>query len=348
MTLKSEFPGRAINLVISVTSGAVRSLDDGGFQVVLDAEVLTPAALQGQRIEVRHYPHGVYADPEFIADLVTPGRVVLLKSARLMIDKETGGQFWKSSEHTWVDSDNEIAVLCALCRVAKKTVGDRERMHADLLFPSEAVQLRTGDDLQLFAQRYMQDEIRGVENNSNSLIRMIAPASGQVLTSWVYAARKEEVRGSKRFSVPASLSATWDEAFVRGVQSSGLPRVVAAALGLAVGEMSEHHQRLADELKADLESGEIIIEMIPGQRVRAVLGAGLTHFRPESSLGIAAEVCLGPDGPRFVPMTVVLQIGGQRRNAAMTAVLFKAVPDIGFVLYEAKDIPTALYSPKEN
>lgn len=344
---RTETIGQKANLVVRIEGGTAGPLVGCAVELCIEADVLSPPIWREQIVQVRYTARGKYAEPRFVDAMLTPGRMVLLRNCELAVDAKTQELYWTSSEHTWIESENEVRVLSGMCRVATKMVAERESLHADVLFPEEAMRLRTAEDLQLFAAQWMRETSDGVENNHNSLIRLIAPASGQVMTSWVYAARREVRAGTRHFTLPGDLQSTWEEAFVTGQQSSGLPRVVAAALGVEVGAMSAKHKKLAAELMEDVSKGGVVVEMIPGQRFRAVLGTEFKRFhRTRTSLGMAAGVCESPSGPLFAPMTVILQVGGRVQDGMRTAVLYKAEPDVGFKRYDAQSIPTAILRKK--
>lgn len=336
---KSDSQARPVNLAIRVLDGEVK-LHGGEPIILLKGEIIVPPGMDGEPVLVRFLARD--ARPETYERLLEMDRLVLFRSCIKYDAPELGMDVWETNDYTWIDAESEVSLQGCLCRVVIKTTGGRERAHGDLLMPDEAVRLKTAEDLEAFAARHMAQSIDGVENNANCLLRLYSPKTKEVMPSWVYAARLEEQRetasGVKFFSVPAPFEQTWKEAFVDGKQSSGWPRIVAAALGVTVGKLSAEHEGMVELLKKDLEDGQIVVEAIPGQRVRSVTGS--SSVRRDSTVAQAAQACDENGEHRFVPMTVVLQVGGARHESMMSAVLYQAVPDVGYERFSSKTIRT--------
>ncbi|SFF33232.1 hypothetical protein [Paracidovorax wautersii] len=336
---KSDSQARPVNLAIRVLDGEVK-LHGSEPIILLKGEIIVPPGMDGKPVLVRFLARN--AHPEAVERLLEVDRLVLFRNCVKYQALESGVDLWETYEYSWIDAESEIALQGCLCRVVIKTTGGRERPYGDLLMPDKAVRLRTAEDLVAFASRYMAQSIDGVENNSNCLLRLYSPKTKEVMPSWVYAARLEERRdtanGVKFFSVPAPFEQTWKEAFVDGKQSSGWPRIVAAALGVTVGKLSADHEGMVDLLRKDLEGEQIVVEAIPGQRVRSVTGSAIV--RRDSTLALAAQACEENGEHRFVPMTVALQVGGARHESMLTAVLYQAVPDVDYERFSAKTIRT--------
>lgn len=194
--------------------------------------------------------------------------------------------------------------------VAKKTDKGENKVVADFLYPNQSMKIKSLEDLKSFYAQHLSPVKNGLENNGNCLFRIRSVGSEKVVSFWVYVARKEvpytDAKGvERRFSIPDELQHTWDASVVSGVQAGGLCRVVASALGesAAVPE-KESHIELAKGIRAGLDSGEIVIEAIAGQRHR-LIGMVLRYVDDQAShLSRAIRACDLPDGKGvgFYPM----------------------------------------------
>lgn len=260
-------------------------------------------------------------------------------------------------------------MLYGMSRVSVVPAGSahqRARAHIDILATHQAERIYSLGDLQEFFNFHMRGEIDGVENNANSLIRLISPQSGQIITLWVYSARRNmELPGSgngrpRTFSIPDSAEATWNEAVVQGRQAKGLAKVLAAALGAKVDGMRPEHIKLAADLSADLANDRILIEAIPGQRIR-IIGDSLQQLvdpdaYPDSHLAKYAKQCwihetdAGKDAwvQGFLPMhTNVLVSKPMARdiNQVATVVAAKFISDHDQRPSSVQNLSTPNYSP---
>jgi hypothetical protein len=177
---------------------------------------------------------------------------------------------------------------------------------------------------------------------------------------WVYCAReRQSVLGPKpgdaprNFTLPAGVNKTWEEAIVKGEQAKGLVRVLAAALGEKVLGLSEWHAKLADDLRSDLRMSKLIIEAIPGQRIR-VVGVALNDVDdPTSRLAVAQAKCAmksksGEPKFGFVEMTLGLMISPPKGggNQPYTSIVTKLVPPNEVVaVFGVDTLPTPNYQP---
>lgn len=381
MIMQAETP---VNIVMRVATARVRG---DWYRVNLVGEVVSPPAMAGRRVEMR-YMHAsgrslenriaserahalqegrqvsleadekaVADSGKIISDLVRPEQLVLFMSCTAVNDQPNT---WWSSMMEIVGSEPEREVTHGLCRVTLKD--SPRKAHVDILYPLLARKLENASDLDQFFADFLAPEYDDLENNANCLLRVIAPKTRQVILAWVYVARDVIRRPSRDgrdriFSLPASLEKTRAEAIFNGDQSEGLPRVIAAALGARVGVMNDAHIDLAESMAGDIAAGDIIVEAIPGRRIR-VIGDSLNNmFEPRTKLALAAASCVhhdedGSTSLRFIPMTVGLVVsrpgggaGAMRQSRA--AVVFKMIPDVSYTLFKTRDIATAHYSGEE-
>ena len=380
VNMQAEAP---VNIVLRVARGRVQN---DWYRVNLVGDVVSPPQMAGRRIEIRYmhasgrslenritslraqavredrqvlaldsFEKSVSDAGKVLADLMQPGQLVLFMACSQMADQNA--VYWSSMMEV-IGPEPERQVTHGLCRV---TVKDSPRKaHVDILYPRLARKLENVHDLDQFFEDFLAPEYDDLENNANCLFRVIAPKTRQVILAWVYVAR-DVVRKPSRdggrdriFSLPASLEKTRAEALRDGEQSEGLPRVIAAALGAKVGVMNDDHMELAANMRMDIHAGEIIVEAIPGRRIR-VIGDSLNNmFEPRSKLAIAAASCVHHDSDgaaslRFIPMTVGLVVsrpgggaGAMRQSRA--AVVFKMIPDVSYVHFKTRDIETAHYA----
>lgn len=371
-----------VNIVLRVARGRVQS---DWYKINLVGEVVSPPAMAGRQIEIR-YTHvigrslgkRIAAEREQAAqaDRQAPfesHEQALAESARSVADlgqqdllvlffaclpvQDQQGVWWSSMMDV-IGREPERQVTHGLCRVTVKE--SPRKAHVDILYPRLARRLETASDLENFFVDFLGPEYDDLENNANCLFRVVAPKSRQVILAWVYVAR-EIIRkpaqdgGRERvFSLPARLEKTRKEALIDGDQSEGLPRVIAAALGVKVGHMHDDHASLAEGMAMDIRNGEIIVEAIPGRRIR-VIGDSLNKmFESGSRLAAAAESCVhrdadGAQSLRFIPMTVGLLLsrpggGSVAMRQSRAAVVVKLVPDVSYMSYKTRDIETPNYA----
>ena len=238
----------------------------------------------------------------------------------------------------------------------------RARAHIDILATHRAERLRTVSDLDEFFRFHMRGEVDGLEHNANSLIRLISPESGQIITLWVYSARRniEIVEGGRRrsFSVAGSWEEAWDEAVIRGSQAKGLAQVVASALGADVKGMRPEHVRLAAALRGDVLSDKILIEAIPGERIR-IIGDSLRQLAfpsdyPKSFLAEFSTKWLrssaSKEGQGFMPMHTNVLIGqpmARDVNQLATVVAAKFAPEPDVLPSTPQEFVTPHFSPRQ-
>lgn len=245
--------------------------------------------------------------------------------------------------------------------------GQRGRAHIDVLQTHKAELIETLEDLQDFFNFFMHGIADDLEYNANSLIRLVSPETKKIITMWVYSARRNvELPGKaggnvRRFNLPDTSKATWEEAIVQGKQAKGLARVLAVALGAQLDPLPPHHAALARDLMADLKSGKVFVEAVPGQRIR-VVGDSLEQLLnpdafPTSSLATYAKENLTSDGPGgksfsmqgFVPMHTSVMISHPLASdvnqvATLVAANFVADPDV--VKCSVQDFVTLNHSPR--
>lgn len=382
MNMPIEAP---VNIVLRVARGRV--LDDW-YRAGVIGDVVSPPSMVGRRIEIR-YTHAsgrslatriagdralalrenrqvslesdakaVADSGKVIAELLAPDLQVVFLACTPIGDQPG---LWRSSMMEVIGRLPERQVTHGLCRVTVKQ--SPRKAHVDILYPRLARKLQGAADLQAFFDDFLQPEYDDLENNANCLLRVIAPKTRQVILAWVYVAREvirkpsRDGRPDRVFSLPARLSRTWDEAIVSGIQSEGLPRVIAKALGVPVGEMSDHHIELAGHMAQDIRDGDIIVEGIPGRRLRIIGDSLASIFESRTKLALAAASCVhreesGEESLRFIPMTVGLMItrpggGAEAMRQSRAAVVVKLVPDVSYVHYKNRDIETANYAGAE-
>lgn len=273
---------------------------------------------------------------------------------------KNGGLIFYSRFAEAIGHPSDRAVMHGLCRVnLKKGVnGAKNKAHVDVIFPEKARRIDVAEDLQIFFKDYLPPVIDDLENNANCLFRVIAPKTREVVLAWVFVSREiihrpgPPGRPARVFSQPGSLEKTWNEAITTGAQSDGLPRVIASALGLTVEPMSRAQADLAAKMAQDLAMGDIVIEAIPGRRLRVVGDSLVRIFEPGSRLHFAAMNCIskedGGDSLRFIPMTVCLTLsrpGGPDAAlaAGRAAVVAKLAPDTHYTHYKTRELATANY-----
>lgn len=213
-------------------------------------------------------------------------------------------------------------VLHGMCRVnVKEREGIKPQVSVDVLYTPKARLITNANDLKAFFSDFLMPKIDGYENNANCLIRIRQrgqDSSADMICFWAYVAREsvkyiDQRSQERRFMIPASLERTWQEAVVDGVQSSGLGRVLASALGLPVGEMGEEHQQYAKELAEGLRAGTHVVEAIPGQRHRVIGDAVSLLPRHQMRLQTTVDACTIMEGDKkvvgFYPMMLVMQYG---------------------------------------
>lgn len=383
MNMQAQVP---VNVVLRIAR--VRVLKDW-YRASLEGDVLSPPEMAGRRVEIR-YTHSsgrslqswiaseralalqedrqvaseadedalVAASKRAVSDMLQSGLLIVFMACLPVADRP---DVLCSSVAEVIGREPDRQVMHGLCRVTRKD--SPRKAHVDILYPRLARILENSSDLDCFFMDYLGPEYDDLENNANCLLRVIAPKSRQVILAWVYVARDIVRRpsndgGKERvFSLPASLDRTRAEAIFNGEQSEGLPRVIASALGAKVGVMSDIHMELAGNMAADIRNRDIIVEAIPGRRIR-IIGDSLDNiFDPRSRLAVAAASCVyrGSDGAqslRFIPMTVGLVVsrpggGVAAMRQSRAAVVSKLIPDVRYVSYKTRDIETAHYAGGE-
>lgn len=371
MSQREEVGGMQ-KLPVNITLKILSSEVSDWYLVHVRGRVLAPASMAGRIVEVRYMDmrdavansemrdavataksRGVKWMPEpaalehmqHVHDSLSrefaPKKLMFFYACHFYRLLDGGVECWRSRRVEHIDGEGERAIINGLCRVRWKRGsenGGRDKVHVDVLYPEKAVALRNEEDFRLFFERYMAPRLDDREYNANCVIRIIAPKLDQVMLAWLFAARE----WTGKFSVPASTSKTWEEAIHEGLQSDGLPRVVAAALGVRVGEMSEKHQELAKSLAADLANGDIVLEAIPGERIRVIY----QHIVQQSSIAFAAASCTFGEELRFVPMTCVVMLGGAQADASRgrSVIMSKLMPEYSYTHYATKEIPTYNYN----
>lgn len=384
MQRSPDEPG-SINIALRVRTATIPNW----YSVHIVGEVLYPLSMAGRVVEVRYhetrnaYLHhqlqdikrsgfpdvdGIAEQIEARRENVTEGLKVFAKRDAIAffyscekVENSGGAGYWRSRRTEFVEGEGHRAVMSGMCRVTMKQgqgAGARDKVHVDILQLEEAKIIKNDEDLRLFFAEYMAPVRGGLENNANCAFRLIAPKMqpAQVMICWVYAAREWATvagrRGApdKKFSVPASVQKTWEDAIYEGTQSNGMPRVIGAALGVRVGEMSKEHQDLAASLAKDLASGDILIEAIPGQRIRVItrdtVDASRGGLATRSNIAFAIKSCTFQGEQRFVPMCGIVQVGGAQNNdpsRGMSVTMLKLIPDRAYTHYSTKDMPTKNY-----
>lgn len=260
---------------------------------------------------------------------------------------------WHSRLAESMDFESKRGVVHGLCRV----VVDKEvpRANIDILQVDLARRIDTLANLHEFYEQFLDEHVNGVENNANCVLRIVSPHSDQVVTMWTYVAR-ETVRlsPSRKFTLPASMRKTWDEAIVQGTQAKGLIRMVAAALGANVTQPPEK-QQLTDDLRRDMAMGRVFVEAIPGQRVRILWDTLDQVMRPGTRLARTAAQCQmkkssGEPIVGFVPMTVSLILRPPEQNGVQkykTQVAGKFIPDPNERARTVEMVRTANFTPRQ-
>ena len=118
--------------------------------------------------------------------------------------------------------------------------------------------------------------------------------------------------------------------------------------------MHDDHVSLAEGMAMDIRDGEIIVEAIPGRRIRVIWDSLNKMFEPGSRLAAAAESCVhrdadGAQSLRFIPMTVGLLLsrpggGSVALRQSRAAVVLKLVPDVSYMSFKTRDIETPNYA----
>lgn len=232
--------------------------------------------------------------------------------------KEGSPTVWKAQYPENYGNDSSRDVLHGLARVTVDHGGEnrRPRSYLDILFPNQATEIKSIDDLRAFYDEHMEGQVNGVDTNAQSVFRLVT-SDDQVKTLFSYSARNTleipaavDGEPARRVSVSASAEQTWKEGVVEGKHGKGLLRVVAAALGGAGLTIDPAQTGMVEKLKADLAAGTIRIEGIPGRRI-PVIGSSLDDvLDPDTRLAKQAQKCLvavtGRDDkvPGFVKMTV--------------------------------------------
>ena len=249
---------------------------------------------------------------------------------------------WGAWEAYRLGDTQEFSVEHAYCRVNVKTHPNGMRVSTDLLFPHKSAVITTKAEFKAFFDQYFQSSIDDVENNSNCLFRLRSETDGFVKPFWLYAARENvEVQGSdgrtRRFNIPASLEQTWDEAIVRGVQAAGFGSIVAKALGVDVQLREPSDEAYAQALSEAIARKDIVVEAIPGQRVRMIGGVLTQLENSKSRLRETIEECvvIGEDNvPKsgFYPMFAVTrrtlpQSAGRIQQQSYTSIISQLIYD---------------------
>lgn len=196
----------------------------------------------------------------------------------------------------------------------KTGAGNSVRVIADFLYPDRACKISTLDEYFSFFQRNLIPEIDGFENNANCLFRIKSKDSDKSVIFWAYSSREErsfiDENGRERsFNIPGSLEKTWNESVVQGLQSAGLCRVIAVALGAELPLERANHVRLARDIAQGLASGDVYIEAVPGQRHR-VIGDALRGVGVKGSrMSLTLSKCFIGRSPKdigFYPMVAIV------------------------------------------
>lgn len=355
---------RRLNITVKVQNS--RRIDPAN--TLVWGVIIAPMGYEGRVVEVqasipmdvelgvRQWLEGAVAEP---------GSMLLFHQAvETGVVSQDQHPIWLARAVTHFGIEPARAVVHAYCRVAVMPGDERfnkGHAHMDILHTKDARLLRDSDDLWGFYQEFMDGSIKGVENNANSVIRLINTRTGRIKTTWLYCARQtvnlppaRPGMPPRRFTLPAPVERTWDESITRGMQAKGYLRVLATALGEKVPGMTEDHLRMANELQVDLQASRILMEAVPGQRIR-ILGFSLERLLQgsETRLGRVAEQCLvtnkaGELVPAFLEMTVGLMrsppTNGANQNDTVVVANFvptsrRAVP------CDVDRLPTANFDP---
>lgn len=236
----------------------------------------------------------------------------------LAATKEGSPTVWKAQYPENFGNDASRDVVHGVARVTLDAGADGKlpRANIDILFPKNAVDLKNIGDLHDFFADHMEGQQNGVDYNAQSVLRLVSK-DDTVKTLWTYSSRAPleipaAVDGDepRKVTVSASSEQTWKDGVVDGKHGRGLLRVIAAALGANGLELDANHARLAGMIKADLASGALHIEAIPGRRI-PVVGSSLEDLLdPDTKASKQAQRCLvaieGNNNkvPGFVGMTV--------------------------------------------
>lgn len=312
--------------------------------------------------------------PQFDRSEMTPAEnmgdvsVAEMLASGLTIISQEGFQWWSSKSAQWCGDALERDMLYGMSRVSvtpEAGPDQRARAHIDILKTHLALKLTSLNDLVHFFRTHMDGVVNGAEHNANSLIRLISTEAKQMITLWVYSARKTVElpglgpNGRKRtFNVPGSSEETWNDAIVKGNQAKGLAQVVASAFGADI-RLHPEHAELAVGLRNDVLNGKILVEAIPGERIR-ILGDSLQQIVhpeefPGSVLAKHASQCWGKDRRDkpfhgFLPMhtnVIVNQPQEGSPNPLATVVAAKFVPEPDVSPCTPQDMETANYTPSK-
>src|ERR1035437_238044 len=241
---------------------------------------------------------------------------------------------WKAQYIRNYGNDSSRDVLYGLVKV-HVDAGDanrRPRASLDLLSPRDSRLINSIDDFRKFYDECMVGQFDGVEHHANAAIRLIAPDGNQVKSLMTYSVYNKvsvpsKVEGDEpiEISVPATAEQTWKEAVEDGKQAKGMLKLIAAALSGDSSKLDPSQARMAQALKADLASGKLKIEAIPGRRL-PIVGTSLDDVLDESNhLYKEARKCLvaqdGSDNkvPGFVRVSVGVMVsapdGGNRPDS---------------------------------
>ncbi len=363
---------RRLNITVKVQNS--RRIDPAN--TLVWGVIIAPMGYEGRVVEVQaSIPMDVELGvrQRLEGAVAEPGSMLLFHlAAETDLVSQDQRPIWRARAVTHFGIEPARAVVHAHCRVAV-TPGDapgvipgdgrvnKGHAHMDILHTMDARLLRHSDDLWGFYQEFMDGSIKGVENNANSVIRLINTRTGRIKTTWLYCARQTvnlpPVRPGmppRRFTLPAPVQRTWDESITRGMQAKGYLRVLATALGEKVPGMTEDHLRMASELRVDLQASRILMEAVPGQRIR-ILGYSLERLLQgnETRLGRVAEQCFaknkaGDFVPAFLEMTVGLMrsppTNGENQNDTVVVANFVPTSRLA-VPCDVDRLPTSNFDP---
>lgn len=204
---------------------------------------------------------------------------------------------WKAQYAENYGNDPSRDILHGVARVSIEPATENSRAYGniDILFPRAASLVQSIDDLRGFFEDCMDGQLNGTEHNAQAVIRLIAN-NGDVKSFFTYSARQEvqftgEDGQARTVKVPASAAQTWKEAVEDGVQAKGGIKMIAAALSGDYKGLSPDLARSAQAINADLASGELKIEAMPGRRIPLVGDSLEWAMDPSNKLSRQAKRC---------------------------------------------------------